>query len=260
MRGTIAYTTSWSVRRAAGNKVSIWDVSGNVPMLIDSLIINGASTTGDVAVSDDGRLLVVATERVRGSIVDLRSHQSAKADAALRLLERGNQPRACTPPRSVESTESSTPFLRSIRLGATLARLVTVDLTNPAAPTEVFTKVIGRPYVHDTFARDGLLFLALWDDGVEIWDIGGCGTGAIAGRAQGAGLGEDVGRPGPQHLVVPRRERFEAVRVRRPGGVRNGSERVVRRHPRHRPQRSGEPQGGRVLHGAGRRDPQFLGG
>src|SRR5262249_10541863 len=69
VRGTTAYTTSWSVRRAAGNKVSIWDVSGNVPLLVDSLILNGVSTTGDVAVSDDGRLLVVATERTPGAIV-----------------------------------------------------------------------------------------------------------------------------------------------------------------------------------------------
>ena len=42
VRGTPAYTTSWSVRRAAGNKVNIWDVSGNVPLFVDSLIINGA--------------------------------------------------------------------------------------------------------------------------------------------------------------------------------------------------------------------------
>ena len=30
VRGTIAYTTSWSVRRVQGNKVNIWDVSGDV--------------------------------------------------------------------------------------------------------------------------------------------------------------------------------------------------------------------------------------
>src|SRR5215467_8053652 len=58
VRGTTAYTTSWSVRRVQGNKVSIWDVSGNVPVLTDSLIVANATTTGDVAVTDDGSLLV----------------------------------------------------------------------------------------------------------------------------------------------------------------------------------------------------------
>src|SRR5262245_62281962 len=67
VRGNLAYTTSWGVRRAAGNKVSIWDVSSDFPVLVDSLIVSGATTTGDVAVSDDGSLLVVATERAGGS-------------------------------------------------------------------------------------------------------------------------------------------------------------------------------------------------
>jgi hypothetical protein len=69
-------------------------------------------------------------------------------------------------------------FLAIDPINSTPARLVIVDLSNPAAPREVYTKVTGNPYVHDTFVRDGLLFVALWDDGLEIWDIGGCGTGA----------------------------------------------------------------------------------
>ena len=38
-------------------------------------------------------------------------------------------------------------------------------------------KQTGNPYVHDTFQRDGLLFVALWNDGMDIWDIGGGGRG-----------------------------------------------------------------------------------
>src|SRR5690606_31376290 len=68
--GTWAYTTTWNHNtRAVGNAVKIWDVSGDVPVLVDSLIIDGATTTGDVQISDDGALLVVATERSPGSIV-----------------------------------------------------------------------------------------------------------------------------------------------------------------------------------------------
>jgi hypothetical protein len=53
-----------------------------------------------------------------------------------------------------------------------------VDLSSPGTPKQVYVKVTGNPYVHDTYQRDGLLFLGLWNNGMEIWDIGGCGGGA----------------------------------------------------------------------------------
>jgi hypothetical protein len=177
VRGQVGYTTTWSFRSAPGNKVDIWDVSGNTPTLIDSLIVSGASTLGDVAVSDDG-LLVVATERTGGSIVifDLADPRHP------RLLSRFTN--SDTDP-GVHTAEIGRVngklygFLSIDPVGNTIkARLVIVDLSAPAAPREVFTKVTGNPFVHDTFIRDGLLFVALWDDGMEIWDVGGCGTGA----------------------------------------------------------------------------------
>ena len=36
---------------------------------------------------------------------------------------------------------------------------------------------MGSPFVHDVFVRYGLLFTALWNDGVTIWDLGGGGKG-----------------------------------------------------------------------------------
>jgi hypothetical protein len=38
---------------------------------------------------------------------------------------------------------------------------------------------MGSPVIHDVFVRDGILFTALWNEGLTIWDIGGGGsTGA----------------------------------------------------------------------------------
>ena len=176
-RGTIAYTTSWGVRRVQGNKVSIWDVSGNVPVLIDSLILNGATTTGDIAVSDDGRLLVVATERAPGSIF-VYDLTNPRKPALLSVYSTGNTNPGVHTAEVGRVNGKLYAFLSIDPVGTIPARLVTVDLSAPASPAEVFTKVIGNPYVHDTFVRNGLLFLALWNDGVQIWDIGGCGTGA----------------------------------------------------------------------------------
>jgi hypothetical protein len=74
-----------------------------------------------------------------------------------------------------------------------------VDLSTPSTPVEVLTRFIGRPFVHDTFVRDGMLYLALWNDGVAIWDIGGGGCGGtIAAPVE---LGRLVTANGEVHNV-----------------------------------------------------------
>jgi hypothetical protein len=177
VRGSIAYTTTWGNRSAPGNKVNVWDVSGDTPTLIDSAIVTGATTTGDVAVSDDGSLLIVATERTGGSIAifDLPDPRHP------RQIARFNSPNTEPGVHTAEIGRVNGKlygFLSIDPNSSTAARLVIVDLSTPTAPREVFNKLTGNPFVHDTFVRDGLLFVALWDSGMEIWDLGGCGTGA----------------------------------------------------------------------------------
>ena len=179
VRGNLAYTTTWQVRKAQGNKVDIWDVSGSAPQLVDSVIVTSAITTGDVAVSDDGKLLVVATEPSPGSIAvyDL-SGDPRKPQLLSRFTNDQTAPGVHTAELGRVNGKLYA-FLSIDPSGAAIpARLVTVDLSVPASPKQVFVKVAGAPYVHDTYQRDGLLFVALWNDGVDIWDIGGCGTGA----------------------------------------------------------------------------------
>ncbi|MEO6878016.1 MAG: hypothetical protein ABI205_06005 [Gemmatimonadaceae bacterium] len=182
VRGTIAYTSTWAGAyrhpNVPGNTVNVWDVSGNTPVLLDSVIVAGAITTGDVEVSDDGQLLVVATEYYTGSM-------------AVYSLADPRHPRLI----SRYSSDQTAPGVHTAKLGrvngklyaflavdpsgdSNPARLVIVDLSVPESPVPVFTKITGTPYVHDTYQRDGLLFVALWNAGVDIWDIGGCGSGA----------------------------------------------------------------------------------
>jgi hypothetical protein len=175
-RGSWIYTTTWGFRTATGNALVIWEASGAVPVLRDTVIVNGATTLGDVQISDDGDLLVVATERSGGSIV---------------IFDR------TTPDHLVQlsrfATAATNPGVHTVKLGrvngrhyaflqidpgnSVNAQLVIADITDPAAPTQVFVRPMGKPFVHDVFVRDGLLFTALWDDGMTIWDIGGGGKG-----------------------------------------------------------------------------------
>jgi hypothetical protein len=61
--------------------------------------------------------------------------------------------------------------------GSEKARLVIMDITDPASPSMVFSQIMGTPFVHDVFVRDGILMAALWNEGIAIFDIGGGGHG-----------------------------------------------------------------------------------
>jgi hypothetical protein len=176
VRGNVAYTTTWGTRRAVGNRVSVWDVTTTAPVLVDSLIVANATTTGDVAVSDDGSILVVATERTGGAIA-IYSLTDPKHPKLLTRYSTANTNPGVHTAEIGRVNGKLYGFLSIDPLGTVPARLVTVDLSDPANPREVFNRLIGNPYVHDTYVRDGILFLGLWNDGVQIWDIGGGGKG-----------------------------------------------------------------------------------
>jgi hypothetical protein len=174
VRGTTAYTTTWSNPSSAGSVFYVWDVAGNTPLLVDSVKVEGARTLGDIAVSDDGGFLFVATEQVGSlavySLTNPRQpelvtqYSSADIQAGVHTAEIGR-------------VNGKLYGFLCIDPGGSPAKLVIVDLGNPAAPQPVFSTFIGTPYVHDTFVRDGILFLGLWNAGVAIWDIGGGGKG-----------------------------------------------------------------------------------
>ena len=173
-RGNVAYTTSWGTRDGhLGNAIHIWNIAGATPVLVDSLIVENATTLGDVQVSDDGKTLVVATERANGSIV-LYDLANPLKPARITRYQTSNTTNGV---HTAEVARVNGTLYAFLCIDTPNARLVIVDLSDRNAPREVFARNMGNPFVHDVFVRDGLLFTALWNDGVTIWDIGGGGKG-----------------------------------------------------------------------------------
>jgi hypothetical protein len=197
VRGTTAYSTTWG-NSGTSSAFYIWNVTDATPALVDSVIVPGARTLGDIAVSDDGSLLVVATES-SGSLVvyglanprapTLLSRTTAGVSLGVHTAEIGRVNGKLYGFLSIDPSSTT----------GVAAQLVIVDLSDPAAPTTLLTRTIGRPYVHDTFVRDGLLYLALWNDGVAIWDIGGGGKGGTV--ANPVELGRVVTAHGEVHNI-----------------------------------------------------------
>jgi hypothetical protein len=180
VRGNVAYTTTWGSREAPGNAVNIWDVSGDVPTLVNTVIVPNAATLGDVQTSDDGQLLIVATEySPDGSIMIYSVADPVHPQLISRYATALTSPGVHTAEVQRVNTKLYA-FLSVDPGGGSQARLVIVDLSNPAAPTQVFTAVMGSPFVHDVYVRDGILITALWNQGITIWDIGGVGAGSVA--------------------------------------------------------------------------------
>ena len=176
VRGATAYTTTWNNLATAGSAFYIWDVSANTPRLVDSVLVDSSRTIGDVAVSDDGSLLVIATEFAPGSIV---VYSLANPRQPVRIARF----KSATTTPGVHTAEVGRvngrlhAFLSVNAGGGQPSRLVVVDLGTPSSPQEIYSQAVGNPFIHDTFVRDGFLFLGLWNEGVAIWDIGGGGRG-----------------------------------------------------------------------------------
>jgi hypothetical protein len=176
-RGNVSYTSTWGARSAnglsaVGNAVHIWRIDGATPVLADSLIVENATTLGDIQVSDDGKLLVVATERQNGSIVIYGLTDPLKPTRITRYQTANTTSGVHT----AEVARVNGTLYAFLSVDAPSARLVIVDLSDPANPREVLARGVGAT-IHDVFVRDGLLFTALWNDGTTIWDIGGGGKG-----------------------------------------------------------------------------------
>ncbi|MEO5580454.1 MAG: hypothetical protein ABIR58_07325, partial [Gemmatimonadaceae bacterium] len=231
VQGSTGYTSTWGTRtvggvQSRGNAIKIWNVAGAAPVLVDSVIVADATTLGDIQTTADGRYLVVATEREPGSIVIYDLADPVKPRLVSRFTNPNTNPGVHT--AEVQTVNGrSYAFLSIDPGGASAARLVIADITDPADPREVFTREMGSPFVHDVFVRDGILMAALWNDGLAIFDIGGGGRGGSPANPVQLGSVKTVG--GKAHNInwfhdpVTGSKRYAFVGEEGPGSIGSSS-------------------------------------
>ncbi|HYD53009.1 MAG TPA: hypothetical protein VEA99_10290 [Gemmatimonadaceae bacterium] len=225
VRGNTAYTTTWGERDLArGNAIFVWDVAGDAPQLVDSVIVaSGATTLGDVAVSDDGRWLVVAAEPGPLSLLVYDLANPRKPVEVGRWV--GNAGGHTAEIGTVNGRLHA--FVSLNRTLSTAARLAIVDLGTPAQPREVHSRPLPTTIIHDSFYRDGLLFLNLWDEGLTILDVGGGGRGGTLAAPVDLGRVATVGGNAHNawwfHDPQGSQKRYVFVGEEQAGGVPVGS-------------------------------------
>lgn len=173
-----AYSSTWGTRSSVrGNTIYVWDIAAAQPLLVDSVLVADAGTTGDVQVVADANLLVVAVEPApRGAIVLYDLANPAKPT----LIGRYETPNTSNGVHTAQVSRVGGrlyAFLCIDPRGAEPAKLVIVDITNPRAPVEQWVQPLGAPFVHDVNVRDGVLLTAEWNNGMAAYDIGGGGRG-----------------------------------------------------------------------------------
>jgi hypothetical protein len=179
VNGATAYTTTWSfTSQAPGNRVDIWDVSGDTPLRVDSLFVqDSVVTTGDVSVSDDGQIMIVASERAPGRIF-VYDVSTPRQPALLSVFRSDNTYPGVHTAKLGRVNGKLYAFLAVDPSGVFRARMVIIDLSDPKAPREVYVRLADQAtFVHDTFVRDGVVFIAEWADGLIVLDVGGLGHG-----------------------------------------------------------------------------------
>jgi hypothetical protein len=230
VNGNTAYTTTWGTRTTngvavRGNAIKVWDVSTTTPVLVDSVIVTDATTLGDIQATADGRYLVVATESI-GSLV-IYDIQDPRKPVQVSRFQNADIINGVHTAEVQPVNGKVYAFLSIDPRGAEKARLVTLDLSNPAAPVMVYSQIMGNPFVHDVFVRDGILMTALWDDGIAIFDIGGGGKGGTVANPVRLGGTAIVG--GRAHNIfwyrdpVTGNRRFALVGEEGPGTIPNSS-------------------------------------
>ncbi|MFQ5746781.1 MAG: hypothetical protein ACE5HF_06125 [Gemmatimonadota bacterium] len=178
--GNAAYTGTWGCRsqttgdRCAlgepgliGNRLYVWDISSpSSPALTDSVSVD-ARVVNDVKVNQSGTLAVITHEVSNDGL------------NGVTLLDLSNPLHPTVITRVTDPALS--PGIHNAWIDGNFVYLVVdgqsglrvLDVSNPASPQLLPTTFFAPSFfLHDVYARNGLLFLSHWDAGLIILDVG----------------------------------------------------------------------------------------
>jgi hypothetical protein len=170
VHGKYAYTGTWGGAKGAraGNVVNIWRLGATgAPTLADSVVVAGITTVSDLEVSEDGRVLLVASEGAERAGLYLYSLAEPEHPSLLDTAMVGTGIHTAT-----FAVIQDRRYVFAARNPADPALLI-FDVTDPSAITLAASVPVPANYgIHDTFVRDGLAFVFAWNTGVIIYDVG----------------------------------------------------------------------------------------
>jgi hypothetical protein len=171
VHGSVAYSGTWGVRQTsgpptAGNVLNVWSLSDPATPEWTGSIEVDARTVNDVKVREDGRLAVITHEGSNDglngiTILDLADPlQPTVIGRFTEGLESG-----------IHNTWIDGDFVYLVLDGLGNGMRV-LSIENPASPRVVGRYYGGSSFLHDIYVREGLAFLAHWDAGLIILDVG----------------------------------------------------------------------------------------
>jgi hypothetical protein len=178
VHGNYAYTGTWGFRNQEGNALKVWSLgTSGAPTLVRTVTVPNTGTVSDVQVSSDGQVLVLSSEGGSNGGIFLYSLSNPAAPAFLAsaligeagvhtvtladIKDRRYAFAAKNPGFSEDASDDPV--------------LLIYDISDPAAPSLVEQQPFPeRDYsIHDTFVRDGIAFVFVWNDpGLVIYDVG----------------------------------------------------------------------------------------
>ena len=173
VHGNYAYTGTWGLRTDTGNVTKVWNVGAGGVTLVDSLKVLQSLVISDNEVSADGTLLLATAEYGTGAGLYIYSladpahptllgsevigayglHTGTFADiGGQRYVFAARDPHSGGPP-------------------ALMVYRIQPDSLDPIVQVAALDQPANYG-IHDTFVRDGLAFVADWDAGMRIYDVG----------------------------------------------------------------------------------------
>ena len=171
--GGYAYTGTWNwYQRTAGvgGAIEVFHLdAGGAPSVVDSVLLPAVTTVSDLQVSPDAQWLVATAEgnTAEGLYVYSLANPAKPTQQAFYPVSTGLHTGSLATINgklyAFTAKNPSSPELLIFDLSSVAASVITLASATP---------VPANYGIHDTFVRDGIAFVFVWNTGVYVYDVG----------------------------------------------------------------------------------------